>query len=161
MAPNKSINIMFPAYKVLCVFIRQISKPFANYLKRRAAHNERFRNICIYFGNRSFAFERSISRRFYNSEVSECDKVTLSPEKSVNIGSELLGECFIFTVAAGLITAEYIRGVLKESRKEYRLKQRLDNIDSRQGDLQKLINQEVTRQLEARFPAISTGERKF
>ncbi|AFZ80562.1 hypothetical protein BEWA_034190 [Theileria equi strain WA] len=151
---------MFPAYKVLCVFIRQISKPFANYLKRRASENEGFRNICIAFGNRSFAFDRYISRRFYNSEVGDCEPVTISQERSVNIGTELLGECVIFGIAAALITAEYARSVRKEFRKEAKLQERLNNIDLRQQQILDSIKEEVNIQLDKRLASLENSEDK-
>lgn len=84
---------MIPAFKLLTVFVKQLSKPLASYLKKRASNSDRFRRLCISIGNRGYAFDRYITRRFYNPEQGEPDTTPwLSPEKSVVIGTEMFGE---------------------------------------------------------------------
>ncbi|KAK2197046.1 Optic atrophy 3-like [Babesia duncani] len=127
---------MFPAYKVLSVFVKQVSKPLASYLKRRASVNPKFRRLCICFGNASYKFDRYITRRFYSPETVESGPIaTISEETSIAIGTELFGECIIFTVAVLLIVAEYTRGVRKDNLKEKTLQQRLEALEIRQERL--------------------------
>ena len=42
----------------------------------------------------------------------------LSEERAVEIGSEIIGEAFLFSVASGFIVYEYWRSVRKDQRKE-------------------------------------------
>ncbi|SIO73879.1 Optic atrophy 3 protein (OPA3) [Babesia microti strain RI] len=133
---------MFPVAKLWSILVRQLSKPAGNYLKKRAAKSEKFRNICIYFGNRAYAFDRYVNRRFYR----ESGQVTDSPEpipkitieRSVNIGTEIIGEFIVFLTAAIVITAEYTRSSIKESKKELRLREELAQIKKRLDDIQQV-----------------------
>ncbi|CDR97876.1 optic atrophy protein family, putative [Babesia bigemina] len=139
---------MIPAFKLLAVFLKQVSKPLASYLKKRASRNDRFRRICISIGNRSYAFDRYITRRFYNAEQGEPDTTPwISPEKSVVIGTELFGEIIVFTVATLLVLSEYARGVRKEAKKEAKLQERLGTLESKHAAIPHLIRDEVSRQL--------------
>ncbi|EDO05638.1 uncharacterized protein BBOV_IV000380 [Babesia bovis T2Bo] len=152
---------MIPAFKLLTVFIKQISKPLASYLKKRASKNERFRKLCVTIGNRSYAFDRYVTRRFYNPEQGEPDTTPwISPEKSVVIGTELFGEIIVFGVATLLVLSEYARGIRKESKKEAKLQERLGTLEAQQSRIEFLIKDEVERQLESKWSEFKTTGNK-
>ncbi|ORM40502.1 putative OPA3-like protein [Babesia sp. Xinjiang] len=143
---------MIPAFKLLAVFVKQVSKPLASYLKRKASQNERFRKLCVSIGNRSYAFDRYITRRFYNPEQGEPDTTPwISPEKSVVIGTELFGEVIVFGVATLLVISEYARGVRKEAKKEAKLQGRLQALEAKHSEMEMLVRDEVQRQLDKKW----------
>ncbi|KAK1444122.1 hypothetical protein BgAZ_100280 [Babesia gibsoni] len=146
---------MIPAFKVLAVFVKQLSKPVASYMKKRARESERFRRFCISIGNRGYAFDRYISRRFYNTEPAETDSTPwLSPEKSVVIGTEMFGELIIFGVATIIVASEYARSVRKETKKESVLQNRLHALESQYSAIGKIVQEEVERQLKEKMHKI-------
>ncbi|GFE55282.1 GTPases ISS related protein [Babesia ovis] len=131
---------------------KNVSKPLASYLKKKASRNEGFRKLCVSIGNRSYAFDRYITRRFYNAEQGEPDTTPwISPEKSVVIGTELFGEIIVFGVATLLVLSEYARGVRKEAKKEARLQGRLNALETQHSKIEFIIKDEVQRQLERKW----------
>lgn len=142
---------MIPAFKLLTVLLKQLSKPLASYLKKRASGSERFRRLCITIGNRGYAFDRYVNRRFYNQEQGEHDTTPwISPEKSIVIGTEIFGELILFGVATLLVASEYARGVRKENKKEAALQERLGALESGHSAIRQIIKEEVERQLKER-----------
>ncbi|KAK1937340.1 putative optic atrophy protein family [Babesia divergens] len=147
---------MIPAFKLLTVFVKQLSKPLASYLKKRASNSDRFRRLCISIGNRGYAFDRYITRRFYNPEQGEPDTTPwLSPEKSVVIGTEMFGEVILFGVATLLVISEYARSVRKENKKEAKLQERLNTLENRQSMLEKYVREELERRSQERLADLS------
>ncbi|GIX65895.1 OPA3-like protein, putative [Babesia caballi] len=143
---------MIPVFKLVAVFVKQVSKPLASCLKKRASSNARFRKFCISIGNRSYAFDRYITRRFYNQEQGEPDSTPwISPEKSVVIGTELFGEVIVFAVATLLVISEYARGVRKEAKKEAKLQGRLNALEEQHESLKHFVRDEVNRQVAERL----------
>ncbi|ANQ10316.1 Uncharacterized protein PCOAH_00045220 [Plasmodium coatneyi] len=129
---------MIPFFKIGIVLIRQVSKPISGYIKKKAIENKKFKSICIYCGKKYYFFEQYIQKKFYNANATNVNYSSyISENKSVNVGSELLGETIIFLVAALIIVAEYKRNSLKEAKKEMVLNHKLETLKLQVLELQK------------------------
>ncbi|KAJ4436639.1 hypothetical protein ANN_16770 [Periplaneta americana] len=118
----------FPIAKLGSLLIRQVSKPIANMLIRRAKNYPFFRQyVCM------------PPAQFYNWCEVQCKMWILNLGKPVNIpplneamaielGANLIGEGLIFMIAVGVLYSEYSRQVRKDKAKE----------DARQEEIQRL-----------------------
>ncbi|KAI4836694.1 OPA3-like protein [Plasmodium brasilianum] len=129
---------MIPFFKIGIVLIRQVSKPISGYIKKKAIDNKKFKSICIYCGKKYYFFEQYIQKKFYNSNATNVNYSSyISENKSVNVGSEILGETIIFLVAALIIVAEYKRNSMKEAKKELILNHKLETLNIQVKELQR------------------------
>ncbi|SBT42491.1 OPA3-like protein, putative [Plasmodium ovale wallikeri] len=129
---------MIPFFKIGIVLIRQVSKPISGYIKKKAIDNKKFKSICIYCGKKYYFFEQYIQKKFYNSNATNVNYSSyISENKSVNVGSEILGETIIFLIAALIIIAEYKRNSLKEAKKELVLNHKLETLKYQVRELQR------------------------
>ncbi|CXI93659.1 OPA3-like protein, putative [Plasmodium berghei] len=128
---------MIPFFKIGIVLVRQISKPISGYIKKKAIENKKFKSICIFCGKKYYFFEQYIQKKFYNSNLTNVNYSSyISESKSVNVGSEILGETIIFLTAALIIIAEYKRNSIKESKKELALNHKLETLKLQIKELQ-------------------------
>ncbi|CAD2100552.1 OPA3-like protein, putative [Plasmodium vinckei brucechwatti] len=128
---------MIPFFKIGIVLVRQISKPISGYIKKKAIENKKFKSICIFCGKKYYFFEQYIQKKFYNSNITNVNYSSyISESKSVNVGSEILGETIIFLTAALIIIAEYKRNSIKEAKKESALNHKLETLKLQIKELQ-------------------------
>ncbi|CAD2111528.1 OPA3-like protein, putative [Plasmodium vinckei] len=128
---------MIPFFKIGIVLVRQISKPISGYIKKKAIENKKFKSICIFCGKKYYFFEQYIQKKFYNSNLTNVNYSSyISESKSVNVGSEILGETIIFLTAALIIIAEYKRNSIKEAKKESALNHKLETLKLQIKELQ-------------------------
>ncbi|XP_002736065.1 optic atrophy 3 protein homolog [Saccoglossus kowalevskii] len=108
----------FPLAKLASLAVRQISKPIANYLKRAAKSSELFRRrICMPPAQIYHWSEVNVKMRLLGfGKVKEVKP--LSEAAAVELGAEILGESFIFTVGVGVLVAEFWRQSRNEQHKE-------------------------------------------
>ena len=66
----------------------------------------------------------------------------LTEEMAVDLGADMLGELFIFSVGTGVIAAEYWRQARKETRQESAQDLRLRNLEERVVDMGLLIEEQ-------------------
>jgi len=96
----------FPIAKLGSILLSQCVNPLANYMKRRAAKNQFFRErICVPMG----MFYNNHFRRTF-SEVAGVSKVPpITPEQAVQLGVEIYGEFVVFFCAGSAVVYQYFR----------------------------------------------------
>lgn len=63
----------------------------------------------------------------------------LSEERAVELGSEILGEAFLFSVAAGYMVYEYWRGVKKEQMKQDQQNLHISKLQTQTANLERRV----------------------
>ncbi|PHJ17672.1 optic atrophy 3 protein [Cystoisospora suis] len=140
--------MVFPAAKLLTVALRQLSKPMAQYMQRRAQNSDVFKGLCVGLASRYNNVEQRIVNRFYGRTNKAATIRKLNEAKAIELGATVFGECFIFGIAAVALALEYRRSVLKEAAKERELMERLSVLEAQILQLQG----ENDRMLERIFP---------
>ena len=128
----------FPLAKLGFLAIKQISKPIANSIARRAKSSRLFREyVCIPIAQLFHWYDVRVRMRIMNlGKVTSVPK--LNEEKAIEQGSQLLSEFIILSVASGVILYEYNRQSEKEEVKQEQLEREKALIND------KIINLEVT-----------------
>ena len=127
----------FPLAKLGVLLVKQVSKPIAAAVSRRAKKSPFFRNyVCIPVAQGFHLFDVKVRMRqgakFHKREkkstprlvfrILNLGKVTkvpkLNEDKAIEEGAQLLSEIVILSIAAGLVTFEYRRSSEKEEAKQ-------------------------------------------
>lgn len=125
----------FPLLKLGTLAIRQISKPLANHLKTRAKESHFFRTkICMPPAQFYHWCEVNVKARLLNLG-SPKEVVKLNEQAAIDLGSELLGDFFIFSVGAIAVVAEYTRQSRKIADEKAALEARLKSIEDKTSDI--------------------------
>ncbi|XP_067941571.1 optic atrophy 3 protein homolog [Watersipora subatra] len=110
----------FPVIKLFSLFIKQLSKPLAGYIKRKAKEHHSIRTyLCI--PPAQFHHRIDVKLRMWSAGAGRSKSLKIAPlseAAAIDIGAEMLGELFIFTVGAGVIAMEYWRQTANAARKE-------------------------------------------
>nr|CAX69936.1 Putative OPA3-like protein CG13603 [Schistosoma japonicum] len=86
----------FPVFKLGALAIKQIGKPLANYLKRKAKTNTFFRNyVCLPPAQLYHLWETRLKLKLLGLEKPK-EIMKLSEDSAVDLGAEVLGEIIIF-----------------------------------------------------------------
>ncbi|KAK0059833.1 putative OPA3-like protein CG13603 [Biomphalaria glabrata] len=119
----------FPLIKLGYLAIRQISKPIANAIKRRAKTHPFFRKyICMPPAQFYHWCEVNIQLRLMG--LGKTKNFQRMPDKdAIELGGEMLGEFIVFGMACLVVVAEYTRGARKEAAKEESLRQEKETIN--------------------------------
>lgn len=121
----------FPLIKLGALALRQISKPLANHLKSRAKSSQFIRTkICMPPAQFYHWCEVNVKARLLNLGKPK-EVVKLNEQAAIDLGSELIGELFMFTVASVTVIAEYIRQSRKYADERGALESRLQQIESK------------------------------
>lgn len=130
----------FPLIKLGALAIRQISKPLANHLKTRAKNSHFFRTkICMPPAQFYHWCEVKVKSRLLNLG-SPKEVVRLNEQAAIDLGSELLGDTFMFTVAAVALVAEYTRQSRKVAEEKAALESRFQQIEGKNSDILVKLN---------------------
>ncbi|KAH9496177.1 hypothetical protein Btru_012209 [Bulinus truncatus] len=118
----------FPLIKLGYLAIRQISKPIANAIKRRAKNSPFFRKyICMPPAQFYHWCEVNIQLRLMG--LGKNKNFQRMPDKdAIELGGEMLGEFIVFGLACLVVIAEYQRGSRKEAAKEEKARQEMESI---------------------------------
>lgn len=142
----------FPIIKLGILAIRQISKPLANHLKTRAKNSHFFRTkICMPPAQFYHWCEVNVKARLLNLGTPK-EVVKLNEQAAIDLGSELLGDFFMFSIGAVAIVAEYTRQSRKSSDEKAALEARLRSIEDKTSDVT-----ELSSKLESRIAQIETS----
>jgi len=140
----------FPLAKLGVLLIKQVSKPIAAYIKEGAKRSHVFRNyVCL----PTAQIYNGIETRYklWIMGFGKPAKVTpMNEQVAVELGADILGEVVIFVIAAGLLTAEYVRSSASSRKKEEAAEARLIAMESKLVELDLLLEQQraETRKLE-------------
>lgn len=95
--------MVFPIFKLVGLFTKQVMKPLTNSLKSYASHNPYFARGCT-----------NIARAYYQSYNSMCRTLRIpyntrpiDEEQAIKFGVELLGESLVLSTAVGVMYYEY------------------------------------------------------
>lgn len=108
----------------------------AAYLQNSAQQNQYFKVACVSMATHYHTLEQRIINRFYDKDAKNEFIPKLNEEKAVKLGATIIGEAFIFGVAAAALVMEYRRSALKEASKEKQLQERLMTLEAQILQLQ-------------------------
>lgn len=99
----------FPLFKLGFLLIKQISKPIANTIAKRAKSSRIFREyVCIPTAQLFHWYDVRVRMRILNlGKATTVPK--LNEQKAIETGSQLLSELIIFGFASGILVFEYNR----------------------------------------------------
>ncbi|XP_078001029.1 optic atrophy 3 protein homolog [Glandiceps talaboti] len=152
----------FPLFKLGSLAIKQISKPIANALKMTAKTNEFFRkNICMPPAQLYHWSEINIKMRILGLGKAKSVK-PLSEQSAVELGAEIIGETFIFTVGVGILVAEYWRQARNEQHKEDKQNDSILELQSQVEELHFVMERQDAklRELNRRLAYLDHGKQK-
>eukprot|EP00911_Craspedida_sp_UC1_P001338 UC1_evm7s1007 len=119
-----------PFAKLAALGIKQVTKPVAKILKREAQDPGVFRDRVVIPIGQTWHFLQVRASRLANRN-SRKDVRPLSEAGAVELGAELVGEVFIFGVAAAIVTREYFESAEKSRKKEAAEEARLTGLHTR------------------------------
>ncbi|KAK2705567.1 putative OPA3-like protein CG13603 [Artemia franciscana] len=107
-----------PLAKLGVLAIRQLSKPFAQWIARRAKNNYYFRTyICMPTAQSYHRFE--VRTKMWAMNMHKPEQIEkLDENAAIESGATILGEFIIFSIGVLLVSMEYARQVKKDSAKE-------------------------------------------
>ncbi|CAG5133529.1 unnamed protein product [Candidula unifasciata] len=148
----------FPLIKLGYLAVKQISKPIANYIKRKAKSTPFFRKyICMPPAQFYHWCEVNVRLRILGlGQAQTVEK--LSEKEAIELGGEMLGESVIFLMAVLVLTLEYARAARKEAAKEEKIKQEKKQILGKIQDLETVteIQAAQIRELQHRLNLLHT-----
>ncbi|CAL8122773.1 unnamed protein product [Orchesella dallaii] len=130
----------FPAAKLGALLLKQISKPLANAMKRRAKENPFFRTyICM--PPAQFYHWCEVKLKMWSMNLGKPVNIPkLTESSAIDLGAELVGEGIMFITAAVILILEYARSSRKEALKE---SQRVMEMSQVKQDLKDLFEEKA------------------
>lgn len=118
--------MVFPIFKLTSLFAKTILKPVTNSLKKYARHSPTFEKSCFMLAN-----------GYANTFNHLCHVLRMPPkfkpfsrDQAVILGTELIGETFLFSSAVGLMYYEYTKSSKIPGKCDL-LEKRLDRIENK------------------------------
>ncbi|KAI4490863.1 PREDICTED: optic atrophy 3 protein homolog [Polistes canadensis] len=109
---------VFPVLKLGVLLIKQISKPLAKLIVNQAKNHPVFRTYFI-IPPAQFYHWAEVKGKMYMMNLGKPTKVAkLNETMAIELGSNLMGEVIIFSLAGGCLIFEYNRQVAKEAKRE-------------------------------------------
>lgn len=123
--------MVFPIVKLGYLVLKQLSKPVANQIKRKAKAHPFFRNnVCM--PPAQFYNRLEVNYRLKILKLGKAKNIEpLSEKAAIELGGEILGELLVFTFGAAILIIEYTRGANKEKAKEDKLKAELQRMNDK------------------------------
>jgi len=112
---------MMPLFKFGTLFIRTLSKPVANAIKKRAVGHPSFRDRCASFAQWWHRMEVSLQVQLMGHTARTIKP--LGEAEAVAQGADILGEGVIFSIAALLLAIENRRAAASDARKKAQIRQ--------------------------------------
>ncbi|XP_018569016.1 putative OPA3-like protein CG13603 [Anoplophora glabripennis] len=143
----------FPAAKLGALLLKQISKPIANLVKEQAKSSPVFRKYVCMPPAQFYNWCEVKAKMWILNLGKPVNIPVLNEAMAIELGANLLGEGIIFTIAAGVLIAEYNRSSRKEATKEEMKKREVTEIQEAikelyiQSEEQNAQIRELTRKL--------------
>ena len=118
----------FPLAKLGILVVKQISKPIANGLARRAKSSRLFREyVCIPVAQLFHWYDVKIRMKILKiGKISTIPK--LDEERAIETGSQLLSEFIILSIASGMLIFEYRRQSEKEDQRQLMIEREKEDL---------------------------------
>ncbi|WCJ30876.1 Optic atrophy 3 protein (OPA3) [Euphorbia peplus] len=126
--------MILPVVKLGTLALRTACKPIASRLKKQAGKHPRFRQCILNLAQANHRFTTTLQRRIYSRATNVAIR-PLNEEKAIQAAADLLGELFIFSVAAAAVVFEVQRSSRSEARKEEMRRQELQEMKQRDEEL--------------------------
>lgn len=136
------IPAAFPLLKLGAVFMKQISKPIANFTQNYAKSHPFFRRYVCLPPARMYNWSEFKLKMWILTFDKPVNITVLNEDMAIELGANLLGEFVVFSIAAVLVIMEVNRSARKDAVKEAARKQEVANLTSRVQDLYKKIEQQ-------------------
>ncbi|KHJ41788.1 NAC domain protein [Trichuris suis] len=135
MGFGDSMVVAFPLFKLVALFVRQVSRPIANQLKNGAKRSHAFRRyVCLPIAQLYHRVD--VTKKMLMMGFGKPAKVpSLTEESAVELGADILGEVIVYSIAATLFTLEYMRTSEKARVKEELLLNRISNLEDKISEL--------------------------
>ncbi|KAF2295043.1 hypothetical protein GH714_031222 [Hevea brasiliensis] len=131
--------MILPVVKLGTLALRTICKPIANRLKKEAGLHPRFRQFIINIAQANHRFTTTVQRHIYGHATNVAIR-PLDEEKAVQAAADLIGELFVFTVAAAAVTFEVQRSSRSEARKEEMRIRELQEMKQKDEEIARKLN---------------------
>ncbi|XP_066934313.1 optic atrophy 3 protein homolog [Clytia hemisphaerica] len=135
-----------PLIKLGSLFIKTLSKPLANAIKRNVKEHPSLSSTIAIPAQGYHQLEQTVRMKLmgWNKKI---DVKPLSQDAAINLGAELLGELVIFSIALGSLFFEYKRGHKKDKAKEAIQNQRLFNLQEQIDILGLQVKTQASKQI--------------
>lgn len=123
--------MVFPIVKLGYLVLKQLSKPIALQIKKRAKSSPFFRKyVCI--PPAQFYNRYEVNFRLKTMKLGKAKNIEpLSEKDAIELGGEILGEILVLAFGAAILISEYNRGAKKEKAKEDKLKAELQRMSDK------------------------------
>lgn len=150
----------FPIIKLATLAVKQISKPISKSIKQLGKNNPAFgRRICAPPAQFYHWLDVNLKMRILG--LGKATEVApLSHEAAVELGAEMIGETFIFTVAVGCLAFEYWRQARKEEKHENKQTEAIERLENRVNELGLILEQQDAKLREMNRFILNQGPTK-
>ncbi|XP_027111828.1 uncharacterized protein [Coffea arabica] len=124
--------MVLPLLKLGTLAVKTLSKPIASRLKVQAGRHPKFRNFIVGIAQGNHRITTQMQRRIYG-HATDVEIRPLNEEKAVQAAVDLLGEVFVFSVAA--LIFEVQRSARSEAKKEELRRQEMEELRQRDDEL--------------------------
>lgn len=139
----------FPVVKLGALLVKQVSKPLATFVKKRAINNAFFRNYICMPPAQLYHWCDVRMKMYLSNIIRTKDSVPipkLNEQAAIELGANLLGEAVIIGVASSILLWEYNRQKEKENQREEEESEFVNNLENRITDLA-FANEELDTRL--------------
>eukprot|EP00284_Hemiselmis_tepida_P012550 CAMPEP_0174927566 /NCGR_PEP_ID=MMETSP1355-20121228/18861_1 /TAXON_ID=464990 /ORGANISM="Hemiselmis tepida, Strain CCMP443" /LENGTH=238 /DNA_ID=CAMNT_0016173677 /DNA_START=305 /DNA_END=1021 /DNA_ORIENTATION=+ len=126
-----------PLFKFGTLFIRTLSKPVANAIKKRAVGHPSFRDRCASFAQWWHRMEVSLQVQLMGHTARTIKP--LGEAEAVAQGADILGEGVIFSIAALLLAIENRRAAASDARKKAQIQEEFSRQNARLEELEEAV----------------------
>ncbi|XP_075488993.1 uncharacterized protein LOC142527890 [Primulina tabacum] len=148
--------MVLPLLKLGTLALKTLSKPVANRIKKEAGLHPEFRNFIVGIAQVNHRITTTMQRRLYG-HATDVEIRPLNEENAVQAAVDLMGDVFVFSVAAAALFFEVQRSSRSEAKKEEIRKQEMEGMRQRDEELRKEVELLKQKLAEIERLAMSRG----